>query len=150
MIQVIGLGGREVNGTLVRYVDKSGTKKQLQIIDSKKITAEFALAANLDGRKRREMGQPKTLHIFTLEETLLDLPAEFRVLLKGTERILARIPVRKFLTRDHPKAWLAETARIKGISRPQLVFDDRDFTSRNALRSQINQFSGNEMFKVKS
>lgn len=135
---------------LKRYVDKSGTKKQLQIIDSKKITAEFALAANLDGRKRREMGQPKTLHVFTLEETLLDLPAEFRVLLKGTERILARIPVRKFLTRDHPKAWLEETARIKGISRPQLVFDDRDFTSRNALRSQINQFSGNEMFKVKS
>jgi hypothetical protein len=128
------------------YARRKGIKKSLQVVELNSLSSS-SLARGL--LRRNQMYSPNTLHFFTLEDTLLDLEAHYRVVMKGSGGLQAPpIPPRKFLKKVYPRGWLTEVSERKNIAEELLEIDKSDFTSRAALNRQLNEGrSNNKMLK---
>jgi hypothetical protein len=130
---------------LRKYIARTGTRKQYRVIDPRTISVDFALDATLHNNP--QLYPPKTLHLFTLEETLVNLPAEYRITLKGTSTVFDRLSFREFLAKPSVNAWKREVAAVHKIDIARLEFDPSDFMSRRASRRQIKESPDNSLFK---
>jgi hypothetical protein len=128
------------------YSRRRGIKDSLKVVDVNAFSSTD-LAKQL--LRKNQLYAGNTLHFFTLEDTLLDLQAHIRVVMKGSRSVLATIPLRKFLKRVDPREWLKEVSERTGIPKRLLEIDKSDFTSRAALRVQLDEGSSqNKMLKV--
>lgn len=127
------------------YARRKGIKNSLKVVDVGALSSED-LAKRL--LKKNQLYSDSTLHFFTLEETLLDLPAEMRVVMKESNAVIKALPLRKFFRKLDPREWLEAFSERTGIPRRLLEIDKSDFTSRAALRHQLDEgWSQNKMLK---
>lgn len=134
---------------LKAYARRKGIKNSLQVVEVNSLSSASLARALL---RRNRIYNSNTLHFFTLEETLLDLGAHFRVVMKGSrggQDAIKPIPPRKFLKRASPRHWLAEVSERRKIAEQLLEIDKSDFTSRAALLEQLDEGrSNNKMLKA--
>jgi hypothetical protein len=81
----------------------------------------------------------KTLHLFTLESTLLDLPASFSVRLKNGGANIRSVELRQFLHRDDPRVWLNDVAKKERIDARELYFCSAEFDNPTFLARVLAQ-----------
>jgi hypothetical protein len=143
---VVYTGIPAVADYLREYARRRGIRNSLKVVEVNSISSD-GLAARLL-RKNGVYGGD-TLHFFTLEDTLLALQSRFRIVMKESRTVVDTIPVRKFLKKTNPRDWLKEVSDATGIPSRLLEVDTSDFTSRAALRLQLDDGSSrNKMFKA--
>lgn len=134
---------------LRRYASARGLESRLHVVDMSRIHGEAGVARLRSEFADKVRGRGEFLHVFTLEDTLLTLPAEFRIMMRGNPRALRSLSVRQFLTKEDPKDWLREVSRESGVALRELMLDSTEFSSRVASREQIRLMSGkNKLLKI--
>jgi hypothetical protein len=142
---VVYTGIPAVADYLREYARRRGIRNSLKVVEVNSLSSD-ELAARLL-RKNGVYGGD-TLHFFNLEDTLLALQSRFRIVMKESRTVVTTIPVRKFLKKTNPRDWLKEVSETTGIPSRLLEVDTSDFTSRAALRLQLDEGSSrNKMLK---
>lgn len=130
------------------YAARLNIRNSLRVVNVGDLKSDQIVPTLLGATDASRRTEPNTLHFFTLEETLLQLSAQFRIVMRDSYTVLKKLSVEKFLTKEKPQRWLTEVAEGSDIPKSVLTFDTSDFTSRRALQVQIDTgISNNRMFK---
>lgn len=83
--------------------------------------------------------EPTELHIISIDETLIHLPAQFTVRSAQGGRVLRTIALWEYLLKEDPEYWvrIAQAAH-PSIPKGSMVFSVEDFVDRGRLRTQLS------------
>jgi hypothetical protein len=112
---------------------------KLEVIDTRSISGIDAVKSLIKARRRYSSEAVGTLHIMSLDETLLALPACIRVRYKETQDECLKLSLSDFLLNDQPSYWVGLAAKRTELNPRKLYLDISDFTDGLVLRQQLEK-----------
>ncbi|MFN5063234.1 MAG: hypothetical protein ACK5GN_10340, partial [Pseudomonadota bacterium] len=120
------------------FREQHSLTKELEVIDTRSISGLDAVKSLLEARRRYSSKAAGTLHIMSLDETLVALPACIRVRYKETQEECLKLSLSDFLLNDKPSYWIGLAANQTGLNRRKLYLDISELTDGAVLRRQLN------------
>jgi hypothetical protein len=146
---VVYTAERATQVALKKYAKQRKLKDKIEVLDMSGYSSQRAASELVAATPISHEGRSNVLHLFNLENTLLDLPASFCVRLKDGGATIRRVSLGQFLSRSDPKDWVRRAADATGIDARALVFSTEEFDNPTFLASALAQgWDEYRMFKA--